>query len=102
MKEELTEYETKLLFLMENCGRWDGLFQSLTTGIPCVIIMALGYHFQSWMAIIAGVITYTGIRLWTVLQQDAMTPHIRSAINKLRMEPQEFRSAEPEERGPVD
>jgi len=102
MKEELTEYETKLLFQMENSGRWDGLFQSLTTGIPCAIIIALGIHFQSWMAIIAGVITYSGIRLWTVLQQDAMTPHISSAIKKLRTESQQYSRTEPRVRGPVD
>ncbi len=102
MKEELTEYETKLLFQMENGGRWDGLFQSLTSGIPCVIIIALGVHFQSWMAIIAGVITYTGIRLWTVLQQDAMSPHIKSAIKKLRMESQQYSRTEPRVHGPAD
>jgi len=84
MNEELTDYEKKLLSLMENSGRWDGMTQSLSTGLPCLVILVLGILYASWIAIISGVVTYAGIRLWTVWRQDAMAPHISSAIKKLK------------------
>jgi hypothetical protein len=99
MNEELTDYEKKLISLMENSGRWDGMTQSLTTGLPCLVIIGLGIHYASWIAIIAGVVTYAGIRLWTVWRQDAMAPHISSAIKKLNANSQPHTAPNPS--GPV-
>lgn len=95
MKEELTEYEKKLLIQMENAGGRDGLTYALLSGIPCALILGLSIYFKSWIGMVSGTIAYAAIRLWIVIEQDAMSTHVSSAIKKLRKQSQPAGSSDP-------
>jgi len=101
-KDDLTDTERKLLFQMETGGRHDGLFHAVSFGFPCLLIIAFSLKNDHLIGVFSGIITYVVLRLWFVLQQDAMTPQISSAIKKIRKQSQQTVSPNPPASGPVD
>ena len=83
MKEDLTLEERRLLARIEASGKWDHLLYDLSLLVPSFIIMGLGIHFESPVAIIVGMVVYAGFALRMTFHQAKMLPVLKSLTKKL-------------------
>ena len=86
MDDIFTDDELKMIARIEASSKWDDLRYHLSFLVPSIITIGAGIYLLSPVVIVSGVIVYSIILIWGLINQVQMHGVLRSIIMKKKKE----------------